>query len=81
MKELKQLINSQILILVNYIMNMFDKKYLDIWQVEQFHLIADLIRGDWSGEKFDGREVEKWILSTLEGGDIRNDLRKIQESY
>lgn len=51
------------------------------WQVEQLRLIADLIRGDWSGSIFDGRDVKRWIESTLDGKDVRNYLKEIQDEY
>ena len=51
------------------------------WQIEQLRLIASLIRGDWSGYAFDGRDVRDWIDSTIEGKDIRKSLQEIMDDY
>jgi len=51
------------------------------WQVEQLKLIGELIRGDWSGLKFDGRNIRNWIDETLNGKDIRKNLKEIQDEY
>lgn len=47
---------------------------LEEWQVRQFIRIGDLIRGDWSGFDFDGRDVKKWITATLDGKNIDDEL-------
>ena len=54
---------------------------LEPYQVEQLHRIADLIRGDWSGSSFDGRDVKKWIMRTLSGEDIRKELSEYEDNY
>ena len=52
-----------------------DSLVLDEWQIEQFKLIADLIRNDWSGTEFDGRDVKRWILATLDGKNMLEELK------
>ena len=43
-------------------------------QVKRLEQIADLIRGDWSGGDFDGRDIKKWILLVLSGNTDMDDL-------
>ncbi len=52
---------------------------LEEWQIEQFKLIGDLIRNDWSGIEFDGRDVKRWILATLDGENILEMLKEKDE--
>ena len=54
---------------------------LEGWQVEQLKRIADLIRGDWSGSIFDGREVQDWILQTLNGANLNDEFDEIDTEY
>lgn len=54
---------------------------LQDWQVEQLQLIGTLIRGDWSGSAFDGRDIRNWIDATLDGKNILKDLRGYQDNY
>ena len=51
------------------------------WQIEQLRLIASLIRGDWSGYVFDGRDVRDWINSTIDKEDIRKSLNNLLDEY
>lgn len=42
--------------------------------------IGTLIRGDWSGTYFDGREVRDWIQRVVEGKDL-DDLDETLKAY
>ncbi len=38
-------------------------------RVKIIDLTGELIRGDWSGYDFDGRDVKKWLETALYGRD------------
>ena len=56
-------------------------KYFKNYQIEQLTRIGALIRGDWSGTLFDGRDVLEWIEETLDGKDIRKKLAEFEDEY
>jgi hypothetical protein len=44
-------------------------KILSDERVTLIRRAASLIRGDWSGMDFDGRDVDDWIRTALDGTD------------
>ncbi len=36
-------------------------------RIALIRLAGDLIRGDWSGYSFDGRDVKRWLETALSG--------------
>lgn len=46
--------------------------------------VGNIMRGDWSMNYFDGRDVKRWINTALDGGadalrELGEDLRGIEE--
>lgn len=42
-------------------------------QIQRLKEIGEIVRGDWSGSVFDGRDVKRWIDSVLSGNALDND--------
>jgi hypothetical protein len=52
-------------------------------RIPRLYLIGDLIRADWSGDYFDGRDVRDWIDLVLGGKyeEFDNDVRPYAGSF
>lgn len=55
------------------------KLHIEHWQIEQLQRVGSLIRGNWSGYPFDGRDIRNWIDEILLGENIDAKLKEYEE--